>query len=91
MKVLTANPTEGSPTTLVVSASDPGGSDDPLTYQFDFNNDGVYETSTPANAAQYVFPVAGIYPVKLGWNGIPVSLGRIHFSLTIYPPLVVCI
>jgi PAS domain S-box-containing protein len=35
--------------------------------------------------------IAGIYPAKLGWNGIPVSLGRLHFSLTIYPPMVICL
>ena len=34
---------------------------------------------------------AGVYPAKLGWNGVPVSLGPLHFSLTIYPPLMICL
>src|SRR5215510_299249 len=34
---------------------------------------------------------AGVYPLKLGWNGIPVSIGKIHFSLTVYPPMIACL
>jgi PAS domain S-box-containing protein len=35
--------------------------------------------------------VLGIYQVKLGWNALPVHMGPIQFSLTIYPPLVICV
>ena len=33
----------------------------------------------------------GIYQVSMGWNGIPVQFGPIRFSMTIYPPLVICL
>src|SRR5215475_4406286 len=33
----------------------------------------------------------GIYQVNMGWNGIPVQFGPIRFSMTIYPPLVICL
>src|SRR5207253_1901443 len=35
--------------------------------------------------------VLGVYQVKFAWNALPVHLGPIHFSLTIYPPLVICL
>src|SRR4051795_10608307 len=35
--------------------------------------------------------IAGIYQVKYAWNGIPVNIGTIEFSLTFYPPLVICL
>src|SRR6266540_3581972 len=35
--------------------------------------------------------VLGIYQVKLGWNALPVHMGPIQFSLTVYPPLVICV
>src|ERR1041385_8442827 len=34
---------------------------------------------------------AGLYQVKAEWNALPVDLGPIHFSLTIYPPLIICV
>jgi PAS domain S-box-containing protein len=34
---------------------------------------------------------AGIYQVKMAWNALPVHFGPVHFSLTIYPPLVICL
>jgi len=33
----------------------------------------------------------GIYQVNMGWNGIPVRFGPIQFSMTIYPPLIICL
>jgi PAS domain S-box-containing protein len=33
----------------------------------------------------------GIYQVKLSWNALPINVGPISFSLTIYPPLVICV
>ena len=35
--------------------------------------------------------VAGIQQVKAEWNALPVDLGPIHFSVTIYPPLIICL
>ena len=35
--------------------------------------------------------VLGVYQVKSGWNGLPVHFGPIQFSITIYPPLVICV
>src|SRR5437870_2087490 len=33
----------------------------------------------------------GVYQVRLAWNALPVHIGPIRFSLTIYPPLVICL
>src|SRR5437763_16312362 len=33
----------------------------------------------------------GVYQVNMGWNGIPVHLGPIRFSMTIYTPLIICL
>src|SRR5947209_3163910 len=35
--------------------------------------------------------VLGVYQVKFAWNALPVHLGPVHFSVTIYPPLVICL
>ena len=34
---------EGSPTTVTVTATDPAGANDPLSYQFDCDDNGTYE------------------------------------------------
>jgi VCBS repeat-containing protein len=49
----------GSELTVSVLASDPAGPHDPLTYEFDFDNDGVYEISNDTGAAGHAFPVNG--------------------------------
>lgn len=56
---------EGSLVRLEVAASDLGGDDDRLTYEFDFDNDGIYEVSSGAAAAVHAFPDNGIYPVGI--------------------------
>jgi len=33
----------------------------------------------------------GIYQVNMGWNGLPIQLGPLRFSMTIYPPLILCV
>src|SRR5262249_5655820 len=48
-----------------INASDPGGADDPLTYEWDFDNDGVYEVTSQANVAQHTFPDNGLYTVNV--------------------------
>ena len=41
--------------------------------------------------ATLVCVALGIMQVNAEWNGLPIQLGPIHFSVTIYPPLVVCV
>ncbi|MEX2140630.1 MAG: PKD domain-containing protein [Pirellulales bacterium] len=55
---------EGSPVTITVSASDPAGASDPLTYDFDFDNDGVFELSNSTGSAQHVYTDNGTYSVN---------------------------
>ena len=42
-------------------------------------------------AATLVCIALGIYQVTMGWNGIPIQLGPIQFSMTIHPPLIICL
>ena len=44
--------TRGSPAFIVVAATDPAGPNDPLTYEFDCDNDGTYE-SGPQSGSSY--------------------------------------
>ena len=39
---------QGSSVEITVDASDPAGANDPLTYSFDCNNDGVFEIGPQA-------------------------------------------
>lgn len=54
---------EGDVARVFVEATDPG--DDRLTYEFDFDNDGVYEIVSPANAVVHEFDDDGIYRVNV--------------------------
>lgn len=56
---------EGFLVQLDVSATDPGAASDPLTYEFDFDNNGTYEVSSGASAASHVFPDNGVYPIRI--------------------------
>ncbi len=56
---------EGSLVRLDVAATDAGGDDDRLTYEFDFDADGIYEVSGSAAAANHVLPDNGVYPVNV--------------------------
>jgi PAS domain S-box-containing protein len=42
-------------------------------------------------AATLICIALGVYQVNMGWNGIPIHLGPIRFSMTIYPPLIICV
>jgi PKD repeat protein/fibronectin type 3 domain-containing protein len=55
----------GSPVGVTITASDPAGAnDDPLTYEWDWNNDGTYdESSVSTNVASYTYPDDGTYTV----------------------------
>ena len=62
--VVTSEPQEGSPVQLEVNASDPG-SLDVLTYEFDFDNDGTFETSNNSRIAEHTYIDDGLYTVGL--------------------------
>ncbi len=64
-KVTAINLLEGSPATISVTASDPGGSLDPLTYQFDMDGNGTYEFSNSTGKLDYAFPDDGTYTFKV--------------------------
>ena len=55
----------GSPITISVAASDPAGANDPLTYEFDFDNDLVYEVTNATGVAQHAYASAGAKHVNL--------------------------
>ena len=54
---------EGSPVTITVTATDPGGVNDPLTYSFDCDNDTTYETAGTNNTGQCTFNDNGTFTV----------------------------
>jgi CSLREA domain-containing protein len=57
---------EGASATVTVTASDPAGGNDPLSYEFDLDNNGTYELGPQAaNQASRVFADNGSYPVTV--------------------------
>lgn len=54
---------EGSLLNIIVSATDVGA--DSLTYSFDWNNDGSYDTVQPSGSASHVWPNQGRHTVGL--------------------------
>ena len=56
----------GNPATITVSATDPAGTNDPLAYQFDCDNNGVFEIGPQAgNSASCTFASAGSHTVAV--------------------------
>ncbi|MBI2087967.1 MAG: cadherin-like domain-containing protein [Deltaproteobacteria bacterium] len=56
----------GSAATITVNATDPAGANDPLSYSFDCDNDGVYEIGPQGgNSAQCTFAAPGGYTVNV--------------------------
>jgi 6-phosphogluconolactonase (cycloisomerase 2 family)/PKD repeat protein len=53
----------GNPVTVTAAATAPAGSLDPITYSFDWNNDGVYDFSTNSASALHTFNTAGTYTI----------------------------
>lgn len=53
----------GTPVTVDISATDVAG--DTVTYEFDFDNDGVFETSSIVGSASHIFATAGAYPIRV--------------------------
>jgi PKD repeat protein len=57
---------EGGTVTFTATATDPAGAADPLTYEFDFNNDGTFEVNNgSSNVANFLFPDSGTYAVNV--------------------------
>jgi hypothetical protein len=56
---------EGRAVHLIVTATDPDGIGQPLTYEFDFDNDGTFETSNNTGIAQATFPHEGTFVVAV--------------------------
>jgi PKD repeat protein len=50
---------EGQQAMITVAATDPAGASDPLTYEYDSNNDGIYEVSSQSNTHSFVFANSG--------------------------------
>jgi hypothetical protein len=59
---------EGSPVMVTVTASDAAGANDPLTYQFDCNNDGTYDLSQSSNIGNCTIYDQGVHPVVVRVN-----------------------
>jgi len=56
----------GNPATVTVTATDPAGANDPLTYSFDCDNNGTFEIGPQAgNSASCTFATAGSHTVKV--------------------------
>jgi len=58
---------EGQPVNVTITASDPAGPlDDPLIYEWDWDNDGTYDfSSTSTNVASHVYAGGGTYTVAV--------------------------
>lgn len=57
---------EGTPVTVTVAAGDPAGASDTLRYEFDFDNDGVFEVGPQAgNSAAHQFAGHGSFTVNV--------------------------
>ncbi len=57
---------EGSSATITVTATDPAGANDPLSYEFDCDGDGAYEIgSQPANSAACTYGDNGNFVVNV--------------------------
>jgi len=65
--VTASNPTvnEGGSTLITVVATDPAGANDPLTYEFDCNNDSLFEKSQPGNTHTCIFGDSGSIRVNV--------------------------
>jgi YVTN family beta-propeller protein len=56
----------GNPATITVVATDPAGANDPLTYSFDCNNDGIFEIGPQSgNSATCTFATVGSHTVNV--------------------------
>ncbi|MCK5739010.1 PKD domain-containing protein, partial [bacterium] len=70
----------GTPTPLNAIATDPAGDNDPLTYAWDIDNDGVYDLS--GQTVQAIFTSEGTQTIKLQVNdddgGIATATGTVN-------------
>jgi PKD repeat protein len=56
---------EGEPVHVAVTATDPDGPAQPLTYEFDFDNDGTFETAGADAVALHTFADEGTYVIPV--------------------------
>ncbi|MGQ0603002.1 MAG: PKD domain-containing protein, partial [Anaerolineales bacterium] len=86
----------GNPSPVSVSATDAGGLNDPLQYEFDCDNNGTYE-SGPQSSSSFgcpAFPSLGTYTIRVrvtdGDGGVATSTGAANVVdvLKIFLPLV---
>ncbi len=57
--------TENGPFSLTVLASDPGGANDPLTYEVDFDNNGTFDARNSTGVFDWTFPDDGTFAVGI--------------------------
>lgn len=55
----------GDPVLITVLATDPAGSLDPLTYEFDFDGDNTFETISTSGIGQFTYPATGAGPNQI--------------------------
>jgi YVTN family beta-propeller protein len=81
--------TAGSPATITVTATDPAGANDPLTYSFDCDNNGTFEIGPQAgNSASCTFSTAGSHTVnvRVADDDGGVATGSTSVTVTLPPP-----
>jgi hypothetical protein len=76
---------EGQGVTVTVTALDAVGADDPLSYEFDFDDDGVYEVGPQSgNSASHTFGDNGTYQVNVrvtdGDDGVAASFTEVFVN-----------
>ena len=69
---------EGAETRFEVLGYDPG--QDPLTFRFDFDDDGVFDVTNNTGIASYIYPEDGNYNVT-----IEIRDDRAEIAITTYP------
>jgi PKD repeat protein len=78
---------EGAPLTVTVSVSDPAGLNDPLTYSFDWDTDGVYDLlNQPSPVASHIYTATGVYTMTVRVSDGDGGLTTQTFTVTVRPP-----
>lgn len=78
---------EGSSATITVTATDPAGANDPLSYRFDCTNDGTYELGPQAgNSTPCAYADDGSYTAKFEVTDGDGGSATVPNLRTPYPP-----